>query len=106
MYAKLSRFVRARSDHPSALSAFGIRADDHRLSFIFGLVELFDGCVERIHIDVKDEPHNPPAWGYRPLPLQGGRRRRCTKCGWPVGPTLIRCGTSSDVGWRGLGGQV
>ena len=29
------------------------------------------------------------AWGNRPMPIQGGRRRRCTNSGWPVGPTLI-----------------
>src|SRR5262249_13118863 len=57
MHAKSSRFVRAGGNDTSPGAAFGIGADDDRFSFVLGMVQLLDGRVKRIHVDVKNRPH-------------------------------------------------
>jgi len=82
MNAKLPRLVACRRDD----AALARSADRDRLAALFGIVALFDGCVESIHVDMDDfarasrlarktfralfGPHQSP------LPLVGQARMR------------------------------
>src|SRR5438105_12041253 len=72
-YSELSRLVRARGDDTTSLSVPGIGADDHRPAFVLGMIELFDGRVERIHVDVKYGAHAPYLDVIHQLPLGAAR---------------------------------
>jgi hypothetical protein len=47
-------FVRSGCHHSSPFSPFGISSNDDGLSAVLGVVALFDGRVEGIHIHVKN----------------------------------------------------
>ena len=68
-HAERARLV-ARGGDDAAL--VGVAADDHRPAAEVGVVALFDGRVERVHVHVKDAPHaqlpvapNPPRVAWR-----------------------------------------
>src|SRR5262249_2179192 len=66
MHTEFACLVRTCRNDTSTLPALWISADDYRLSFVFRLVELFDGCIKGIHVHVKDGAHAP---GSRVLSL-------------------------------------
>ena len=51
LHAELPRLVARRRDDAAT---FGAAADGDRLAAQLGAVALFDGRVERVHVDVKD----------------------------------------------------
>src|SRR5207237_6048297 len=55
--AELARFIGACSDNATALSAFRISADDDRLAFVLGMIELLNGRVKRIHVNMEYGAH-------------------------------------------------
>src|SRR6516165_5473676 len=98
MNAKLSCLIACRRDD----AALSRSADRDRLAAQVGIVALFDGCVERIHVDMDDfGASGPPPTGNLPRTL----RSPCepSPARWP-GEEAVRVNRARTIDnrWRQL----
>ena len=73
MNAEFSRFIGTRCDDTATFSGFRVGADNDGLAFVGGMIELLDGRVKRIHVDVEYGAHAPFLDMIHQLPLADAR---------------------------------
>src|SRR5438046_2251272 len=54
---KLPCFIGTRCNNAPSLPGFRVCADNDRPAFVFGMIELLDGRIKCIHVDMKYEAH-------------------------------------------------